>query len=150
MTGRMELAGFKAMTRGLVIGLAVVVALVSYDITIPTGESAGRNWKFVLTHPTILLHVIAATIVVIGAIALVIRSARNHNSPWIVLSVLGLAFALLAFAAGENYVRTLHNSNLSAMSIGWAGGIVTFGIGWYWSHRAERQAQKHLSSATGN
>ena len=150
MTGRMELAGFKAMTRGLVIGLAVVVALVSYDITIPTGESAGRNWKFVLTHPTILLHVIAATIVVIGAIALVIRSARSHNSPWIVLSALGLAFVLLAFAAGENYVRTLHNSSLSAMSIGWAVAIVTFGIGWYWSHRAERQAQKHLSSATGN
>ncbi len=150
MTGRMELAGFKAMTRGLVIGLAIVVALVSYDITIPTGESAGSNWKFVLTHPTILLHIVAATIVVIGAIALVIRSARSHNSPWIVLSALGLAFVLLAFAMGENYVGTLHNSSLSAMSIGWAGAIITFGAGWYWSHRAERQAKKDLSSATEN
>lgn len=150
MTGRMELAGFKAMTRGLVIGLAIVVALVSYDITIPAGKSAGSNWRFVLTHPTILLHVVAATIVVIVAIVLVIRSARSHNSPWIVLSGLGLAFVLLAFAMGENYVRTLHNSSLSAMSIGWAGAIITFGAGWYWSHRAERQAKKDLSPAIGN
>lgn len=150
MTGRMELAGFKAMTRGMVIGLAVVVALVSYDITIPAGKSAGSNWKFVLTHPTILLHVVAATIVVIGAIALVIRSTRIHNSPWIVLSALGLAFVLLAFEMGENYVRTLHDSSLSGMSIGWAGAIVTYGVGWYWSHRAERQTKKHLSTATGH
>jgi membrane protein DedA with SNARE-associated domain len=144
MAGRMELAGFKAMTRALVIGLAVVVALVSYDITIPAGESAGRNWKFVLTHPTILLHVIAATIVVIGAIALVIRSVRSHNSPWTMVSALGLAFVLLAFAMGEDYVQTLHNSSLSGMSIGWVGAIVTYGAGWYWSHRSERQANKDL------
>ena len=150
MTGRMELAGFKAMTRGLVIGLAIVVALVSYDITIPAGESAGRNWRFVLTHPTILLHIVAAAIVVIGAIVLVIRSARSHKSPWIVLSALGLAFVLLAFVMGENYVRTLHNSSLSAMSTGWVGAIVTFGVGWYWSHRAERLAKKGLSPGTGH
>jgi hypothetical protein len=119
VTGRINRAGFKAMTRGLAVGLVVIVALVSYDITIPAGQSDGRNWRFVLTHPTLLLHVVAAVIVVIGAIALVIRSARSHNPPWIVLSGLGLAFVLLAFAMGENYVQTLHNSSLSGMSIGW-------------------------------
>jgi uncharacterized membrane protein YozB (DUF420 family) len=145
MTGGMGLAGFKAMTRGLVIGLAVVVALVAYNITIPAGASAGRNWKFVLTHPTILLHVIAAVIVVIAAIALVIRSARSHNRAWTGLSALGLAFLVLAFAMGENYVQTLHNSSLNGMSIGWFGAIVTYGAGWYWSHKAERQENKDLS-----
>jgi hypothetical protein len=144
MTGRMELAGFKAMTRGLVIGLAVVVALVAYNITIPARESASRNWRFVLTHPTILLHVVAAVIVVIVAIALVSRSGRSRNLPWIVLSALGLAFVLLAFVMGENYVQTLRNSSLSGMGDGWAGAIVTYGVGWYWSHRAERQAKKDL------
>jgi len=121
---------------------------VSYDITIPPGESAGRNWNFVFTHPTILLHVVAAVIVVIGAIALVIRSARSRNPAWIVLSALGLTFILLAFVMGENYVQTLDNSSLSGMSAGWAGAIVTYGVGWYWSHRAERQAKKDLSPGT--
>jgi uncharacterized membrane protein len=150
VTGRINRAGFKAMTRGLAVGLVVIVALVSYDITIPAGQSDGRNWRFVLTHPTLLLHVVAAVIVVIGAIALVVRSARSHNPPWIVLSGLGLAFVLLAFAMGENYVQTLHNSSLSGMSIGWVGAIVTYGVGWYWSHRAERQAKKGLSPGTGH
>ena len=150
MTGRMNRAGFKAMTRGLAVALVVIVALVSYDITIPAGQSADRNWRFVLTHPTLLLHVVAAVIVVIGAIALVIRSARSHNPPWIVLSGLGLAFVLLAFAMGENYVQTLHNSSLSGMSIGWVGAIVTYGVGWYWSHRAQRQANEGLSPGTGH
>jgi membrane protein DedA with SNARE-associated domain len=145
MTDRMGLAGFKAMTRGLVIGLAVVVAFVAYSITIPAGESAGKNWKFVFTHPTILLHVTAAVIVVVAAIALVIRSARSRNRAWTGLSALGVAFVVLAFAMGENYVHTLHNSSLNGMSIGWFGAIVTYGAGWYWSHKAERQENKDLS-----
>jgi uncharacterized membrane protein YozB (DUF420 family) len=145
MTGRMGLAGFKAMTRGLVAGLAVAVALVAYNITIPAGESAGRNWRFVLTHPTILLHIVAAVIVVIAAIALVVRSARSHNRAWTGLSALGLAFVVLAFAMGENYVQTLHNSSLDGMGIGWFGAIVTYGAGWYWSHKAERRENKDLS-----
>ena len=36
-----------------------VVALAADDIHVPEGQSASKNWRFALDHPTILLHVIA-------------------------------------------------------------------------------------------
>ncbi len=51
----------KRLSRVLVIALVVVVALVGYNITFPAEKSATSNWTFVLTHPTLLLHVIVAT-----------------------------------------------------------------------------------------
>ena len=35
-----------------------VVALAADDIHVPEGQSASKNWRFALDHPTILLHVI--------------------------------------------------------------------------------------------
>jgi hypothetical protein len=127
----MKTARFKSLSRLLVIGLAVVVALVSYDITIPAGKSSASNWKFVAVHPTILLHVIVAVAVLAASAVMVIMALRNRNRSWIVLSVVGLAFVVLAFASGEDYVATLRKGALSAMSLGWVGAIVTYGLGWY-------------------
>ncbi len=140
MTNRMERADFKSMTRGLVLGLVVVIALVAYDITIPKGRSSSKNWHFVLTHPTILLHILMATVVVIAAIALLVKSVRSHNRTWIVLSALGAVFVLLAFAMGEMYVTSLSNSALSNMGLAWFGAIATYGVGWYLSRTTVHHA----------
>ncbi len=131
MTNRVERAGFKAMSRGLVVGLVIVIGLVAYDITIPKGRSSSKNWHFVLSHPTILLHIAFATVVVITAVALLVRSFRSHNRIWLLLSALGVAFVLFAFVAGETYVSTLSNSALSDMGLGWFGAIVAYSVGWY-------------------
>jgi uncharacterized membrane protein YozB (DUF420 family) len=136
----MERANFKSMSRVLVMGLVVVIALVAYDITIPKGRSSSKNWRFVLTHPTILLHIVFAVVVVIAAIALLVRSVRSHNRTWILISMLGVAFVLLAFAMGEIYVTNLNNSALSNMGLAWFGAIATYGVGWYLSRAKVNQA----------
>ena len=140
MTNQMEQTTFKSMSRGLVMGLVVVIALVAYDIKIPKGRSSSKNWHFALTHPTILLHIVFAVVVIIAAIVLLVRSVRTHNRTWILLSTLGVAFVLLAFAMGETYVSNLSNSALSDMGLAWFGAIATYGAGWYLSrakvHRA--------------
>jgi hypothetical protein len=133
------MTGSKKLSRALVVGLAVVVALVSYNIDIPTGKSSGSNWKFAASHPTILLHIVAASAVLIIAVVMLIKSLRTRQVPWILLSIAGLVFVLLAFGGGEDYVMTLRKSALSLMSVGWLGAIVSYGAGWYIGRRQERE-----------
>ena len=136
----MQTKTFKMLARGLFIGLVIVVGLVSYDITIPKGRSSSKNWNFVLTHPTILLHIIFGSLVLLGAIALLVRSVRSRVRPWIAISAIGLAFVIFAFATGEQYVSTLSNADLSDMGIGWFGAIATYGVGWYLNHKSASSA----------
>jgi hypothetical protein len=142
----MQSTSFKVASRGLVVGLVVVIGLVAYNINIPKGRSSSKNWHFVLTHPTILLHVILGTLVLLGAIALLVRSVRSRVRPWMVISAIGLAFVILAFAMGEQYVSSLGNTALSDMGIGWFGAIATYGVGWYLNRRAapSKEASKAL------
>lgn len=139
-----EIARFKKQSRGLVLALAVVIALVGFNVNIPGGKSSASNWKFVFTHPTILLHIIVAAIILVVAVIALITSVRSRNWSWVALSIIGLAFVLLAFASGENYVVTLRKSELGYMSVGWLGAVVAYGIGWYLSRRKERQRKGAL------
>jgi hypothetical protein len=128
----------KKLSRRLVAALVAVVALAAFNSTIPAGNSAASNWKFVLTHPTILLHVITATAVLIMAVVGLVASIGSRDRSWFALSAAGLAFVLLAFAAGDQYVISLHDSALNYMSIGWAGALITYGTGWYLGRGRER------------
>lgn len=141
----MEPAAFKKLSRGLVIALAVAVALVSYDIKIPGGRSSASNWKFVATHPAVLLHVVVATAILVMAVIVLIMSIRGRNRSWIILSATGLAFVLLAFASGDDYVATLHRSADDYMGIGWFGAIVTYGTGWYLARKIAQRDKAPVS-----
>lgn len=132
----------KILSRALVIALFVVVALAGFNITIPADRSAASNWRFALTHPTILLHVIAAAAVLVVAVVALVASLRSRDRPWIGLSAAGLGFVLLAFVSGVEYVMTLHEAALNYMSTGWAGAVIMYGIGWYAGRRDERQADR--------
>ena len=66
----------KRLSRVLVIALVVAVALVGYNIAFPAGKSATSNWTFVLTHPTLLLHGIVVTGILVMAVIALIRSVR--------------------------------------------------------------------------
>jgi peptidoglycan/LPS O-acetylase OafA/YrhL len=136
-----EAAGMKRLSRCLVIALVVVVALAGYNITFPAEKSATSNWTFVLTHPTLLLHVIVGTGILVMAVIALIRSVRGRDRPWMALSVAGLVFVLAAFVSGEGYVMSLHKSALNYMSIGWAGAVIAYGTGWYLGHRRERREE---------
>jgi hypothetical protein len=139
----------KKLSRALVAGLVVIVALAAFNVTIPAGKSAASNWKFALTHPTILLHVIMATVVLIAAVVALAAAIRGHDRSWIALSAAGLAFVLIAFAAGGQYVTSLDKNALNYMSVGWAGAVIIYGTGWYLGRKksaSEQQASGRGSS----
>jgi hypothetical protein len=127
----------KKLSRAQVIALMVAAALVGYNITFPPGKSATSNWRFTLTHPTLLLHVIVATGILVIAVITMIKAIRSRDRLWIALSAAGLIFVLAASASGEDYVMSLHKSALNHMSAGWAGAVLAYATGWYWGHRRE-------------
>jgi hypothetical protein len=137
----MSAAGFRAMARLLVVGLVVVVALAAADVHVPKGQSASKNWRFTLDHPTILLHVIVASIVVVLALWLLVRSLVSRNRVRIGLSALGLAFLVLAWVMGAQYVATLSSGSLNGMSLGWLGATATYAASWRVARRDIRVQQ---------
>jgi hypothetical protein len=138
----MGAATFKRWSRAQVIALVIAVALVSDDIKIPAGRSSGSNWTFVADHPTILLHVAVAVAILVMAIIVLIMAIRSGNRTWLVLSAVGLAFVLLAFASGDDYVATLRRGADDYMGVGWFGAIVTYATGWYLARKIARQEQR--------
>jgi uncharacterized membrane protein YozB (DUF420 family) len=130
-------ASFKKLSRALVIMLAVVVALAAFNITMPTGKSSASNWDFALSHPTILLHIIAAVILLAAAGMVLVRAVQAGDRSWMAVAACGLAFVLIAFVAGVDYVGTLSKGALDYMSIGWTGAAITYGTGWYLGRRKE-------------
>jgi nicotinamide riboside transporter PnuC len=126
---------FKQISRRLVIELAVVVALVGFPVDFPQHVSSAVAWKFVLHHPTLLLHVIVGTLIIVEAAILLVRALRSKHLFWIILAILGLIFVLGAFASGERYVALQTDSALTNMSNLWFGAIVCYGVGWYWGRR---------------
>jgi hypothetical protein len=132
----------KMLSRALVGALIVVVALAGFNVTIPAGRSAASNWKVVVTHATILGHVIVATMILVGAVIALIMSVRGRDRSWIVVSAAGLVFVVLAFAGGLDYVTSLSNGALDYMSFGWAAAVIVYGTGWYLGRRRERPAAK--------
>lgn len=129
----------RKLSRALVVTLVVTVALAGFNVTIPAGKSAASNWRFALSHATILLHVIAATAVLVVAVVALVASLRSRDRSWIALSAAGLGFVLLAYAAGDDYVMSLQKSALTYMSAGWAGAVIVYGTGWYLGRKRERQ-----------
>jgi hypothetical protein len=138
-SGATGASSLKRLSRAQVVGLVVVVVVASFNITIPARKSAASNWRFVLTHPTILLHVVAATAVLVVAVVALIASLRSRDRSWVTLSAAGLAFVLMAFVAGDEYVMSLQKIALNYMSVGWAGAVVIYGIGWYLGRKKERR-----------
>jgi CDP-diglyceride synthetase len=146
MAGEPGIGRFKNLCGWLVIALVVVVALAGFNVAIPAGKPAASNWRFAAGHPTILLHMIAASVVLVLAVIAVIRTISAGDRLWIALSVIGLVFVLLAFASGVDYVGTLRKSALSYMSIGWVGSVVAYGAGWFLGRRRQRQQASTLAA----
>jgi hypothetical protein len=139
-------AAFKKVSRRLVIELGVAVVLAGYFIKLPIHKPDSQEWQFVFMHPTILLHIMVAAIIMVEAGILLIRSLRARNAPWIILSLVGLALVLLAFATGERFVVTQKDSALTYMGNAGAGAMAAYGFGWYWGHKKPK-VQKAAAAA---
>jgi nucleoside recognition membrane protein YjiH len=152
-TDEVNQVDFKKSARGLFIGILVASVLAGFNISFTSGKSYGDNWKFALTHPTILLHIVVATIILVGSAVLLVRSILSKKTSWIVWSLLGLVLLILAYIYGEIYVKTLSKSAIDAMGNAGAGALMIYGLMWFLnrSKKNKTENKEHTSDLeTGN
>ena len=121
---------FASIARELTLGMAIVVAFVSFGPDLPDELSTGEAWRYVAKHPTLLLHVLVASALVIRALMLTVMSIRSANKKWITYSTLGMAGVLIAYGAGEMFVAKQDEDFLAYMSFGWALAAVVYAVAW--------------------
>ncbi|MGH7233975.1 MAG: hypothetical protein ACREF7_00820 [Candidatus Saccharimonadales bacterium] len=138
----MDEASFKKSTRGLFAGLVVVILLTAFNISFTDkSKTYADNWKFALTHPTILLHILIATFILIMSVVLVIRSISSKKKLWTTLSLTGAISVFIAYGYGEVYVKTLSSYALSDMGAAGGAALVIYGLAWFLS-RSKKDAKE--------
>jgi FlaA1/EpsC-like NDP-sugar epimerase len=132
----MNRTSFRNVSRRLVVELAAVALLVGIVHThFPKGGSYAESWRFVVTHPLLLLHVAVSILILTEASLLQVRSLRSRNRSWTILAFAGLAFTLVTFVSGERFVATQLDTAISVMDVGFFGALATYGLGWRLSRR---------------
>jgi cytochrome bd-type quinol oxidase subunit 2 len=133
----MDGRGLRNASRRLVIELAVVVLLVGFPVHFPRGTSSGDAWSFLVRHPTVLLHVVVGTLILVEGVRFLLLSLRAPARRSLLVAAVGLLLTVFAFGSGISYVSAgQHDSSLTAMSTGWLGAILTYGVGWWLARRA--------------
>lgn len=127
----------------------MVALLVGFPVDFPRGTSSGKAWSFLVRHPTVLLHVVVGTVILVEVIAFLVRSVRSADRRPLTLGALGVISVLVAYAGGLDYVSSgQHESALSVMSAGWVAALVVFIVGWVLGRRALRSASPAASGQT--
>jgi FtsH-binding integral membrane protein len=125
------------MSRRLVIELVVVVLLSAIPVDFPQHASSGTAWSFLLRHPSLLLHAVIGTLILLEGIAFAVRSIPAPDRLRRVLATAGAAFAGLSVVSGTAYVAGgQHEVALTVMTVGWVGAVIAYGVSWWRAHRA--------------
>jgi hypothetical protein len=126
----MDHSATKRASRRLVLEL-VVVALATYHARLPKDQPYSDAWQYVGKHPLLVVHVVVGAIVLVEAAVLALHGIRTRQPFWVILTVLGLAFVLVAFISGDRFLASQGETPLDLMGVAWFGALVVFAVGWY-------------------
>jgi hypothetical protein len=129
---------FKSTSRRIFLEL-FLVALVTVAADLPDGRSYSDGWHYVLTDPALLLHVLAATVVLVEAAILVARSLRARSGLWSTFALAGLLAVVVAFIFGDRLIAKGQHA-LDGMTYAWLIAWILYAAGWYVGRRQQRAA----------
>ena len=90
------------------------------------GSLQAIGWSVVSGFPSLALHAILGTGLVLGSIAILIRSFRTKDKKWIIVAVFGFLGILTAFLNGVRFVVINEDVNSFAMSLGFLIATVSY------------------------
>lgn len=126
-------AGLRQASLAILIVLIVQFALgisVNLYVTLPTAGHPGHSSWF--GNGTLLaLHATLGMILVLAAIAVLVRAIMARNVTLIVTSVGGLAAIGLAFFFGASFTDKLTDGYSLGMAIAFAAALACYAIGLY-------------------
>ena len=127
------------------MGELLVVAVLTYGFRLPDGRSYSDGWEYVVSHPLLLLHVVAGALALGESAVLAVRGLRRGQRLFSVLAVVGFLAVLGAFVAGDRFVAG-RDSALDLMSAGWAVAMISYSVGWCVGRRRQRAALKTVDN----
>jgi hypothetical protein len=126
-------AGLRRASLAILIVLIVQFALgigVNLYVTLPAAGHPGHSSWF--GNGTLLaLHVALGMVLVLAAIALLVRAIMARNAALIVTSSAGLAAIVVAFFFGASFTEKITNGYSLGMAIAFAVALACYAIGLY-------------------
>ena len=129
-------------SRRTTIELLVVATLSGFGPDFPAGVSGTPAWKFVVQHPTELLHAVGGVLVLAECSVLLIRLFGEASGATVrVSATVATAAAALACGSGCWFVSgSQPGIALQTMTIGWLIALAAQTVGWVVSRRLLRRA----------
>lgn len=104
-------------------------------VQFPETNQADQLWAAARSQFPTLAHIIVGTALLVGAIVLVVRAARQNSRPWIVSSAIGLAGILAAIFGGTQFVTTQIDAYSLVMALATIVAFLSYGWGLYASRK---------------
>lgn len=95
------------------------------------GVVQGDLWAIAQSSFWLRLHVLLGLVVVLGAIALVVRAVGDRDRAWIILSMLGLLGIIGAGFNGASFMNYGHNLSSLIMSATFLLALIAYMVGLY-------------------
>lgn len=84
------------------------------------------------------LHIIFATLLVLGSIATLIFSIAAKHKAWIIASVFGLVGVWVAFLTGLEFINSDNDKQSMIMALGFLLAFIAYGAGLYFGKSSQR------------
>jgi hypothetical protein len=127
--------GLRQANLAVLIILIIQFALgigVSLYVTLPAVGTAGRSSdQFFSNGPLLAIHAVLGLLLVIGAIAVLVRAIIARIAILIVTSVAGLAAIILAAVFGSGFTDKLTDGYSLGMALATAAALACYAIGLY-------------------
>jgi uncharacterized membrane protein YhaH (DUF805 family) len=119
----------------VMLGMLILQYLIGMSanlfIQFPNTTNKKVLWEYAIKQFPISLHIILGILLVIGGIALLIRSIHKRDKNWIWASSVGLLAMLIASFTGSQFISTQQNVYSFIMALTFIFAVFAYGWGIY-------------------
>ncbi|MDE2025896.1 MAG: hypothetical protein KGJ07_05360 [Patescibacteria group bacterium] len=117
------------------IGVLIVEYLLgmfsALFVNFPQGVKEGQLWKFAWQQVPVALHILVGFLLVIGTLALLIRSLVEKDRNWILASAVATIAVFGAIIGGAIFIKTQTNTYSFVMAVSFIIALVAYFWGMY-------------------
>lgn len=112
---------------GMYTNLFIALPRVTVQGSVASMFGMGRMMSVGFSDPVFMVHMIVGMLLALGAIATVVVAVSIKQTPFIIITVIGLISVLIAGYGGLTFfMNGQHNSASYTMAIGWLAALTTY------------------------
>ncbi|MFZ1041860.1 MAG: hypothetical protein WCA79_21725 [Anaerolineales bacterium] len=116
---------------GVLVIQYILGMIANMFVQFPDTTDLGQLWEFARSQFTTGAHIVIGTLLLLGAIIFVIRTARAKIGGWIASSVVGLIAIVAAFYGGVTFVSSQVDAYSLVMALATIVAFLAYGWGLY-------------------